>query len=192
MDPLATLQDLTNRNITVPDAVSSDAVLASVSESIRDAAGCPITQATSTITLVVTDDAYRVDLPAGPVSSVASVMVDGTANTDWSKIGDSLYFNRAWTSCLPAEITVTYTHGLPTVPADIVDLACGMAAMSFAQAGDTYGSKYRTTSIRLGDYGESFNVPAGSEAPSPVALPDTVRDRLRARFGMSANVVKVH
>lgn len=184
---LATADDLADRNITVPAGFDPDVILASATDAVRDAAGCPISVATSTVALVV-DDWCEIDLPAGPVASVASVVVDGSPVTGWRKVGDTLYMPRRWTSCLPVEVTVTYTHGLTVVPKDIVDLVCGAAAI--AMSGE-YGEHGRLASIKLGDFAEKYSRPAGADSPSPVALPDSVRDRLRARFGTSVAVLRV-
>ena len=187
IDPLATAADLTARNITVPDGMDADTVLQSATDSVRDAAGCPITVATSTVTLVA-DDWRELDLPGGPVSSVASVEVGGEAFTDYRKIDSTLYASRPWSYCLPVEVTVTYTHGYPIVPTDIVDLVCAMAAMAFKADGD-YGSTGQLQSLKLGEYSETYTHVRGSESASPVAIPDTVRDRLRVRFGTTVAVV---
>jgi hypothetical protein len=187
LPPLAVPGDLDDRAITVPDGMNADVVLASAGDAVRDAAGCPITEVTSTVVLVVCDSC-SFDLPAGPVSDVASVVVGGLSVTGWWKVGDTVRMPANWTRCLPVEVTVTYTHGYPIVPNDIVDLVCGMAAMAFAADGD-YGSTGRLASIRLGDFSESFTNPKGTESPSPLALPEAVRERLRARFGTSVALV---
>lgn len=189
-DPLATAADLADRNIGIPDGVNVDAVLASVSAAIRDAAGCAITQATSTVVLVVSEYC-EFTLPAGPVASVASVQSGGHEVTGWVKVGDTILMPAGWTYCLPVEVTVTYTHGYPVIPADIVDLACGMASMAFEATGGSYGATGRSTYIKLGDYGEGFANPAGTESASPVAIPASVRSTLRARFGTGVAVVAV-
>lgn len=190
---IADVADLADRNISTPDGVNADAVLRSVSDAIRDAAGCAITQATSTITLVV-GDWCEFDLPAGPVSAVSAVTVGGIAVTGWQKIGDTVYMPSMWTRTLPVEVTVAYTHGYPIVPADIVDLACGMASIAFSGAADSgsgYGQDARVAYVRLGDFGEGYKESAGTDSPSPIAVPDRVREQLRARFGVSATAVAV-
>lgn len=191
LDALASSEDLADRNITVPAGVSAAAILEASSSAVRDAAGCPISQATSTVTLVV-DDPCEIGLPAGPVSAVTSVTVAGMAVTGWSKVGDTLYMPPGWTSALPVEVSVVYTHGLPIVPADIVDLVCAMAAMAFKDAGSgDYGSAALVARVQLGDFAESYVRPAGQESPSRLALPRSVRDVLRARFGAGAATIRV-
>ena len=192
LDPLATTFDLDDRNISVPANVNVTAILASASAAVRDAAGCQITFGTSTV-ILVTDDPFELDLPAGPVASVASVTVAGTPVTGWAKVGDTLLMpcSQWWADRLPVEVTVTYDHGYPVIPADIIDLVCAVTAMAFANAGDDYGSQGRLGSFKLGEFAESYIHPAGTESLSPVALPDAVRNRLRARFSGSAAMVAV-
>lgn len=191
---LADTDDLTARNITVPDGVDASTILDSASAAIREAAGCSISYGPSTITLVV-DDPCDFDLPAGPVASVASVVVDSVAVVGWRKVGDTLHMPRTrwWgDDGLPVEVTVTYTHGYPVIPADIVDLACSLAAMAFAvAAAGGYASDSQTGYIELGDFKKGFVHPEGTESPSPVAIPDMVRDALRARFGTSVGLLKM-
>lgn len=185
LDALAGPDDLLDRNITADDDVDLYVLLDSASAAIRDAAGHPISQIESTVVLVV--DSYRcIDLPAGPVASVSSVQVGGVALSGWSKIGDTLIMPSGWTRCLPVEVTVTYIHGYPVVPADIVDLVCGMAAMAIEVG---YGTSGRSTSVKLGNFAETDEVPAGSDSPSPVAIPNSVRARLQARFNASVATI---
>lgn len=188
---LASEQDLILRGITVPADMDAITVLASATDAVRDAAGCSITARTSTITLVA-DDRCELDLPFGPVSGIASIVVAGVTVTGWTKLGDTVLMPTGWTECLPVEVTVTYTHGYPVVPQDIVDLVCSMTAQAFKETGGDYGSSSLVTSVRLGDFSEQRAHPAGTDSPSPVALPDSVRQRLRARFGSSVAVIRVH
>lgn len=189
LDALATVADLADRGIDIPATADPVVLLNAASDAVRNAAEHPILVTTGTVTLVTSDWAW-LDLPAGPVRSVAAVVVDGLPVDGWAKIGDSIRMPcTRWTRQLPTEITVTYTHGLDTVPGDIVDLVCGMTSMAFAVAGDGYGSSSRTGSVRLGDYAETSINPPGTEAASPLAIPDNVRQALRARFGTAVAVV---
>jgi len=198
LDPLATTADLAARNITIPSGMNADALLSSATDAVRDAAGCPISETTSAVGLVVDDHAW-IGLPGGPVTAVASLSIDGavipesvqvngTWSTGWRKVGDALLLNCV-SLTLPATAAVTYTHGYATVPNDVVDLVCGLVAMAFQQDGD-YAGAGRESSIRLGDYSESGKVPAGAESPSPIAIPDSVRQRLRDRFGTLTAVIQ--
>lgn len=191
LSPLATTTDLTLRNIILPGNMDATTALASATDAVREAAGCPISQTTSTVTLVVTEQDW-LDLPAGPVSAVASIMCGVTALT-FTKVGDSVRIDpQSWPTGteLPVEVVVTYTHGLPIVPADVVDLVCQIVAIAAGQDGDP-GAGGKLTGVRLGSYSETYSIPAGTESPSPYALPETVKNSLRARFGTASAVVQV-
>jgi hypothetical protein len=139
-------------------------------------------------------DIQTLDLPAGPVSDVSAVALGGTAlvvGTDCFRVLDTLFRARPWGGCWPpVTVVVTYTHGYAAVPADIVDLVCALAGMAFAQDGE-YGQHALRKSIHLGDYTEVHAHPAG-EQPSPVAIPDGTRQRLRARFGTAVATIGMH
>lgn len=197
-DPLATTGDLSARNIAVPSSMSADTLLAAASATVREAAGCPISMATSTVPLVA-DDNCVLDLPGVPVTAVASVLIEGVAadastlvngcwSAGWRLSGNRILFKQQRFET-PATVTVTYTHGFTVVPEDIVDLVCALTAM--AASGGDYGTVGRLDSYRIGDYSEKFVHPAGTESPSPLAIPDSVRNGLRARFGTSAVMVSV-
>lgn len=188
LEPLATVADLDDRGIVVPDSMNAEAILASASDAVRDAAGCSITLGTSTVVLIV-DDRFSIDLPAGPVASVDSVTVGGVPVVGWSKLGDQVVMPRTrWTSTFPVEVTVTYTHGYPIVPSDIVDMVCALAGMAFAQEGG-YGQIGVLQSVRLGEYAETYKTGADGASVSPVSIPEEQRCRLRARFGNSVAVI---
>lgn len=202
LSALATTADLTARNITLPAGVDANVILDSASASVRDAAGCPISEATSTVDLVA-DDWCQLDLPGVPVQSVASVTIEGTTldqstltngcySTGWRLVGNRLLFTRIYFTA-PAVATVTYTHGFQSVPADIVDLVCGIASIAGAASADgDYGQSGLLKSVRLGEFAETYARPAGADSPSPVQVPDAVRQRLRARFGTSVASIPMH
>lgn len=186
---LAVTADLGARAIVVPDTMNAAALLDSASDAVRDAAGCPIVRLTSTITLVV-DDRYEIELPAGPVSAVSSVMLGEVAVTGWRKLGDTLVMPcTRWSDRFPVEVTITYTHGLVSAPTDIVDLVCALVGIASGQEGG-YGEQGLLQSERLGDWSATYKSGAGAEASiSPMWIPDNVRDRLRARFNGSVAVI---
>lgn len=184
--PLADAADLAARNIAVPDGFDAGELLLSASDAIRDAAGCPITRTTSVVDLGGSGDRY-LDLPGVPIVSVASVTLNAVALTDWTLRDGALHRWLRWRADDTFEIT--YTHGLLTIPRDIVDLTCALAAMALTAAGGGYGSFGITQAQHLGNAGESFFVPAGGSLISPMAMPERVRERLRARFGTSAVMV---
>lgn len=192
--PLATVADLTARGLTIHEAEEApvNVYLDVASTIVRQAAGCPISQTTSTVTLEG-DASPWLSLPGVPVTSVASVVWDSDTVTDWKLRSSRLWRAAGWSHrCEACEITVTYTHGLPTVPSDIVDLVCRLAAASlvaYRQSGETgenLGSR-QVIQERIGDYSATYsNTPQVSEQE----LPTYLRDQLRARFGGGVTVVK--
>lgn len=185
-EPFADVADLAARNIAVPDGFDAGELLLSASDAIRDAAGCPITRTTSVVDLSGSGDRY-LDLPGVPIVSVASVTLNAVAVTDWTLRDGALHRWPRW--CADGTFEITYTHGLLAIPRDIVDLTCGLAAMAMSDAGGGYGSVGVTQSVRLGTAGETFFAPIGGSLISPMAIPERVRERLRARFGTSAVMV---
>ncbi|MFK8844681.1 hypothetical protein [Streptomyces sp. Ac-502] len=69
-----------------------------------------------------------VTLPQRPVEEVATVVVNGTATSNWWLDGSDLLV-RAWTwdhppaAHQPPRVTVTYTHGWDPVPGDVTAIA---------------------------------------------------------------------
>lgn len=193
LDPLATVADLEARGLTV-DASETDIAeqyLEVASAAVREAAGAPISETTSTITLEG-EAGQRLTLPGLPVSEVASVELDGAAVTDWRLRSQRLWRAAGWTGCDgPSEVEVTYTHGLPTIPADIVDLVCRMAAGALkAQRSEEDGTGLATeviTSERIGDYAVTYG---GDGRISEMDLPQYWRERLEARFGGGAALLR--
>jgi hypothetical protein len=188
---LASLLDLEDRNIAVTDAGLAATMLGVASASIRGAAGSPISEVTSTIRY----DGHRADrylrLFGPPVTAVAAVVVDGDEATGWRLTGDG----RLWLACGwggvdagPASVVVTQTHGLPTVPADIVDLACSYAAAGMAAAADGYEAHAGVVAERIDDY--SVTYAQGAEAvQSVMEIPPATRAWLSSMFGGSAAMV---
>jgi len=186
---LATTTDLQARGIDITDTALIAAMLAAASASVRNAAGSPILQATSTVALTAWGE-MLLDLPGQPIQSVASVTLDGTAVTDYKLANGRLWRRRGWGNEFePFEVVVTMTHGLPDVPADIVDLVCNLtsAAASAATAGETFDP--RVFMERIDDY--TIQYQQGEQAVASILdLPAAARRHLRARFGGGAGVVE--
>lgn len=188
--PLATVADLQLRNITVNPGEEplAGAFLASASTAVQDAAGCLIAQATSTIDLEGCRGQY-LKLLNLPIDSVAAVLIDGVAVTDWVLRIDGLYRHRGWQrTCEPSTVTVTYTHGLAEVPADIVDLVCSLAGQALAASRTTDGPVPPPAwleRVAIDDYSETYT--RATERPiTPIQIPSATRAWLAARFGTSA------
>jgi hypothetical protein len=198
LDPLATAADLTARNITfdaTTEATLVNTFLAEASAAVREAAGCPISQATSTVTLVGEfDDELR--LPGPPVQSVSAVEVDGFEVTDWRLVDGSLYRWGGWRWACPGPslVSVTYTHGLPEMPEDIVGYVCVLVAGALRESresddGTGIAPERGVTSERIDDY--SVSIAPGEQPSTPFEIPDAVRLQLAARFGGGVMVVGV-
>jgi hypothetical protein len=99
---------------------------------------------------------YRVYLPHTPVIAVSAVRINGTAITDYSRIGNVLYrligFGFCW-AFPPDLIEVDYTHGYTTVPDEVKGAVLETAAQAYeipaaaviAESIDDYAVKYATT-----------------------------------------------
>jgi len=183
---LATVADLAARGLTVTaeETTVAETYLSVASTAVREAAGVPISQTTSTVALEG-PAAQWLSLPGPPVLSVASVTLDGETVTDWRLISSRLWRACGWSpTCEPSELEVTQTHGLADVPADIVDLVCRIAATALADyRADPEGVGLAAGDIRserIGDYSVTY----GSEGLiTSMELPDYLRERLAARFG---------
>jgi hypothetical protein len=190
---LATTADLDDRGITYADVPNEVAtLLREASTMVRDAAGVPILQTTSTVTLAGFRQDHWLTLPGPPIRSAAAVTIDGTSVTDWRLADGRLWRACGWsTDDGPAEVEVTMTHGLAEVPADIVGLVCSMVAAGIkAVRADDEGTGLAARdpslqAFRLDDYSETYATGADAAATSPtvMALPQRTRDDLRRRFG---------
>jgi hypothetical protein len=195
--PLATVADLEARGVTV--AGSETAVVSTyldvASALVREAAGTPITQTTSTVVLEGDHD-QRLRLPGNPVQSVTSVTVDGDDVTDYKLASGALWRRMGWRAVKwssygwradmePSAVEVTYVHGLPTVPADIIDMVCRLAGQALVQfrAGDP--TARMVDMERIGDYQVKYS---GVET-GIMLLSHEQRARLAARFGAGPGVV---
>ncbi|MGW1221459.1 hypothetical protein ACWD6O_13740 [Streptomyces californicus] len=193
LTPLATVADLAARGLTVdpPETAVIGTFLEVASAAVRDAAGCPISQTTSTVTLEGEPDT-RLRLPGPPVTAVATVLLEGAPVTDWRLTGGRLWRAAGWaTGSGPTDVTVTYTHGLPAVPADIIDLVCRIAAAALiSHRSEDDGTGIAAADIRserIGDYAVTYG---DDGLISDMELPDYLRERLAARFGGGAELVR--
>lgn len=193
LQELATVADLGDRGIAVPDGVDADTFLASAAAAVRDAAGVPITRETVTVTVPGTDGLF-LDLPCQPVVSVADVLLDDTAVLDWKLVGGRLWRRAGWETVCgePSNVTLTITGGVIEVEKDIVDLVCALAAygMNLAAGGD-YATQGDLVSVSIDDYTEQHgNYQGKDRLAGPMELPVATRERLKARFGGSVTLVK--
>lgn len=186
---LAATADLSARGVT---PTSAHGVMLTVASSlVRAAAGSPILEATSTVSLTGWGG-RSLDLPGKPVRSVSAVSVDGdaVATTDYLLTDAGNLWRRygSW-GCgeYPVAVEVTMIHGLPTVPPYVVQLVCDLAIAGAAAAPDGAHDP-RVIAEKIDDYSVSFA--QGAEAvASAMELPSMTRRWLRARFGGGAGVV---
>lgn len=197
LEPLATVADLVARGVTVAESETAPVTtyLGVASSLVRDAAGTPITETTSTVVLEGGHD-KRLRLPGSPIRSVSVVGIDGTAVTDYKLASGALWRELGWHAAHwtangfrsrdePSEVTVTYLHGLPAVPDDIVDMVCRLAGQALSQfrSGDPLARMIE--SERIGDYQVKYS---GVET-GILSLSDAQRSRLAARFGAAPGML---
>jgi hypothetical protein len=155
---------------------------------VRQAAGSPILENESTV--VLTGWGGRLlDLPGKPIQSVATVEIDGVAVTDWTltDVG-ALWLRDGW-GCEddPVSVEVSMTHGLPTVPAHVVQIVCDLA-IAGADAAAAGAHDPRVVAEKVDDYSVTFA--AGAEAvASAMELPPMTKAWLRSQFGGGVAVV---
>lgn len=190
--PLAVVTDLP-ASVDVSNSAQVATSLAAASAAVRDAAGVPISQATSTVALMGSRDRW-LTLPGSPVISVSAVLLDGVAVTDYAFRQGSLYRSygwacrgplsgsRRWDPDYPSEVTVTMVHGFLEVPADIIALVASLAAADINAAAEGYESKAGIASESIDDYRVAYT--SGENVQSfAVELPERTRLWLRQRFG---------
>jgi hypothetical protein len=192
LPPLATVADLEARGVVVDPSETAvvNGFLETASALVRDAAGSPILETTSSVTLEGTASPWLF-LPGLPVRSVTAVALSGASDTHWTLVPSSggLYRSSGWLSgCEPNLVAVTYVHGLDDVPADIVDLVCRLAGQELAAFRDTSAPSRAVTMERIGDYTVQYATAAES---GTMSLTDVQRSRLASRFGGGVGSVRV-
>ncbi|MFH8797058.1 hypothetical protein [Streptomyces sp. NPDC017941] len=193
LDPLATVADLEARGLAVPaeEVAMVGVFLEEATAAVRDAAGVPISQTTSTVVLEG-DGGQWLPLPGPPILVVSAVLLDGQPLTGWRLRSDRLWRAGGWSpGDGPSEVTVTQTHGLPAVPADLVGLVCRIAAAVLVHHraqpdGEGLAAK-DVRSERIGDYAVTYG---DSGRITEIELPDYLREQLAARFGGGATMVR--
>lgn len=193
LEPLATVDDLSELGIDTSNAALVDFLLNSVSEEVREAAGVQIARATSTVT-IATEASRRIELPGYAPREVTAVSLNDeplTDGVDYLVRAGSLYRTRGpWhgRGNIPGELTVTYDHGLDEVPPDIVRTVCLYVAAGINAAADKFAGHRGLQYISIDDYREGY-LSGTDEVVDPASLTQRTRDQLRARFGGAAPVV---
>lgn len=179
LDPLAQTTDLPTAWQGHADAARA---LNIASSAIRDAAGAVISEVTSTLNLNALWDTF-LPLP-GPITAVTAVTVNGSAVDSYTIEDGGLYLCGGWSG---GDISVTFTHGLAEVPADIVELTCDLAVAWLQHRATGGGSTAGLTSARIDDAAETYSAEAAGQV-SPVFIPEATRRWLANRFGGGALV----
>lgn len=100
LDPLATAADLAKhlqRELTPAESAAAEPALLAASAAVRNAAGIPFTEMTTTVALH--GDGCWLPLPFRPVVSIISVVIDSTPVTDYTLCEDQLFRAAGWPSC---------------------------------------------------------------------------------------------
>lgn len=190
---LADLADVSALGLTLEpgEDLLMETYLAAATAAVREAAGVPISQTTSTVTVEGPVTAW-LSLPGPPVTAVDTVAIDGELVTDWRLRDGRLWRAGGWCgSSGPSEVTAVYTHGLPTVPADIVMLVCRIATATLnawrSSEGGTGLAAADIRQERLGDYAVTYG---GDGRITELELPEHLREQLAARFGGGITVLR--
>lgn len=202
MADLISVSDLSDYGVVVAanEAAVVGRLIRSASEAVCNASGAPIIRSTSVVTLTAFDG-QLLRLPGLPIQSVASVVAaaDGSVITDWMQVDAGVFRRSGWgVSSVPGfdgpqRVTVTYTHGFTTVPADIQELVVSMviAGLEAFRSGDLGLNNGRVSSVGIDDFKEAYATGPEIEAVTPMTLPSRTRHWLAARFGNGAQVVKM-
>lgn len=168
-------------------------MISSASEAVIEAAGSPILQARSEVELTAMP-AKILRLPGLPVTEIHSVKVDGALLVGWKRVTAGIYRPDGWSRAGLEVVTVDYTHGLPSVPADIKDLVARMVIAALLAAEDGADglalSNGRLSSFSIDDYREAYATGEEVEAVTEMTLPERTRERLARRFGSSGPSVQ--
>lgn len=125
---------------------------------------------------------YWLPLPQRPVRSVATVVLDEVAITDYVVRDQMLWRLLGWSSTVsrPSQVAVTYTHGFPT-GARGLQLARDMTFGLVAAAVDNPGGAISSESID--DYRVTY-----AQAEAAMQVTPGMRDMLRDEYGTSAYI----
>lgn len=166
-------------------------LIASASAALIEAAGSPILEQRSVVEIPAMPKKI-LGLPGLPIREVHSVHIEEVPVLGWKRINAGLFLASGWSHGDIDMVTVDYTHGLATVPADIKDLVARMviAGLLAAQDGaDGLALKNgQRSSIAIDDYKEAFATGGDFEAVTEMVLPERVVERLAKRFGAGATV----
>lgn len=170
MASLAGVADAARLGYTLA-AGSEEFFLARATARIRRAAGQQISSMTSTVRCRVEDGTAV--LPGPPITAVASVTRlaedGGAAVTGWRWDGrERVHGITAWPlvssgfysysqACRQADVDITYTHGLVTIPDELLDLVCSVAVrLGSSGSSDATGMEAGIRSESIDDYSVTY------------------------------------
>jgi hypothetical protein len=181
---LATFLQLTYASLTSGQQATLAMLAELATAKVQDAAGQLLVEGTATVTIDVgmcDNDQYQ-PLPQSPVRSVASVLIDGVADTAWRLSSQQLWRLAGWNTnpSAPTQLTVTFTYGF-AAGAQALEPARGYV---FALAAGVWGNPAAVQSEQLDDYRISY-----ADADALMVVPDAMRESLRNAYGTTAHVL---
>jgi hypothetical protein len=180
---LASLLQLTYTSLTAAQQATLLMLVELATAKVQGAAGQRIVEATDTALIDV--EMWECDqylpLPQMPVRSVATVLIDGVADTSWRLRKQMLWRLNGWNinGSAPTQVAVTSTHGYPS-GAQALQLGKNYT-LALARTG--WGNTDGVVSEAIDDYRVTF-----AEADARMQVPDSMADSIRAAYGISAFV----
>lgn len=179
---LATPAELNAVLQTTVDTTTANLLLELATGIVQAACGQLLIETDVTGELVdITCQTYWLELANKPVTSVATVELDGTAVTDWTLRKQKLFRPGGWLLSLspPSQAEVSYTYGYPT-GSQYLQLARSVT-LSLAQAG--YGNPGQVKGEAIDDYKVTY-----AEALARMELTEPMRMALVNAYGSPAVV----
>lgn len=185
---LATPEDLASFLQQDLDTATATLALEGATAIVQAAAGQRILEVVGDVVVLDVDEhdyGPWLDLPEGPVSAVATVLVGATAVTDYMAQlrRGRLYRSLGWRAAnlgtwqAPSTVTVTYTHGLP-----VGDYRLELArTYALVLAGTGYGNPAGATRERIDDYDVQYDAMAARMEANP-----TMKAALRRMYGRTS------
>lgn len=167
-------------------------LIASASAEVKDAAGSPILSTRARFTS--TRPPATIFRLTGPIREVHEVLIGGHEVSDYLVVPGGIYRACGWGNPGPAPVSVDYTFGLDSLPADVKDLVCRMVLTGILNAVDGPEglaiANGNLSSISIDDFREAYATGAHVEAVTEMTLPERVRERLARRFGGQGATVR--
>lgn len=171
MAAFASASDLAARlNVTFTSGQTAQAtqLLDGASAYIRALVGGYVSAVAGDVATLVAPPGYWLHLPHGPVTAVASVVLDGETITDYQRVGRRLYLADGWRSEFAADsissedddldfVVVTYSHGYTSTDdlALAKDACLSMAAASVANVSGVKRERIDDYEIEFGELNRS-------------------------------------